>query len=64
MIGFKKAPSLLSLETVFDTSTQVCIDGKWMPARSLGFFSIGHRIHCAWLVFTGKADALKWPGDQ
>jgi hypothetical protein len=37
-------------------------DGKWVPARSLGYPSILMRFKCAWLVWTGKADALIWPG--
>lgn len=37
-------------------------DGRWVPARSLGYMSFGHRIKAAWLVFTGRADALTWPG--
>lgn len=40
------------------------INGKWVPARPLGFATIGARIHCAWLVFTGRADALIWPEGQ
>jgi len=23
-----------------------------------------HRLHCAWLVFTGRADVLEWEGNQ
>lgn len=32
------------------------------PARPLGFqgLFLRQRLRCAWLVFTGKADALKW----
>ena len=37
-------------------------DGRWVPARPLGFCSIGNRIRCAWAVFTGRADAVEWPG--
>lgn len=38
--------------------------GKYFPARSHGYASLRHRIRCAWLVFTGKADALVWPDNQ
>lgn len=37
-------------------------DGRWAPSRPLppgGFFM---RIYCAWIVLTGRADALVWPG--
>lgn len=37
-------------------------DGRWVPARPLGFCSLGNRIRCAWIVFTGRADAVEWPG--
>lgn len=37
-------------------------DGRWVPARSLSFGSPWYRIRATWLVFTGKADALTWPG--
>lgn len=37
-------------------------DGRWVPARPLPFYSLTQRWKAAWLVFTGKADALTWPG--
>jgi hypothetical protein len=37
-------------------------DGRWVPARALPFYSLFGRWHAAWLVFTGRADALLWPG--
>ena len=61
-----KAPNVWKLRDLLN-SIQSCsaeIDGKWIPARPIGFFSIGHRIRAALAVFTGKADALIWPGDQ
>lgn len=40
-------------------------DGKnWYPARSEGYPSILQRFRCAWMVFTGRADALIWPGQE
>jgi len=36
------------------------IDGKWVLARPVGDTGLLWRFKCAWLVFTGKADALKW----
>jgi hypothetical protein len=35
-------------------------DGRWVPARSMGFQSFGSRLRATWLVFTGRADALLW----
>lgn len=40
------------------------IGGEWVPARPLGYPSIWRRIQLAWMVFTGKADALIWPEGQ
>ena len=40
-------------------------DGEnWVPSRAVGFASPWYRIKAAWLVFTGKADALVWPQGQ
>lgn len=41
-------------------------DGRWVALRPLGWqgISLRHRIRCAWLVFTGRADVLRWEGDQ
>ena len=42
------------------------IEGEWVPARPINYKveSIWERIHNAWLVFRGKADAVKWPKGQ
>lgn len=34
----------------------------WVPARPLGLASVWHRIRATWMVWTGRADALTWPG--
>lgn len=34
----------------------------WEPARPEPYYSIFERWKAAWLVFTGKADALRWVG--
>lgn len=40
------------------------IGGKWVPARPLGYPSLRQRLKAAWMVFTGRADAVVWPGGQ
>jgi hypothetical protein len=40
------------------------INGKWVPNRPEGFASGWYRWKAAWLVFTGRADALIWPEGQ
>jgi hypothetical protein len=64
-----KYPNLLSAEAMIaaieDDTYTICYDGnKWHHARPLGYQSLWSRIYCAWLVFTGKADAVIWPGNQ
>lgn len=68
----RKAPQLWKLEDLpgmrpmaVAVPTFVEVEkGKWMPARPLGHYSLCNRLQLAWLVFTGKADALAWPGGQ
>lgn len=36
----------------------------YVPARGEGFASLEQRVRAAWLVFTGKADAVTWPEDD
>lgn len=37
------------------------INDSWVPIRTLGRTDLPHRLKAAWLVFTGKADAVVWP---
>lgn len=55
-----KNPSLHRVQDVIDNSTEVEIESKWYPARGIGLYSIFNRFRYAWMVFTGKADALIW----
>ena len=36
-------------------------NGRYVPARPEPFYSLTQRWRAAWLVFTGRADALIWP---
>lgn len=36
----------------------------WQPARPFGLYSLKSRLRLAWAVFTGRADALFWPGQM
>jgi hypothetical protein len=66
----KKAPSIWNLRALLknggmpDGTTIAQIDGEWVPARPLGYYSLKHRLRCAWLVFTGKGDVVLWPKGQ
>lgn len=64
----KNAPNLWSLKSLMkacDDSIQVGLpDGSYVPARPFGFYGLSNRLSLAWMVFTGKADAFVWPGDQ
>lgn len=37
---------------------------NWYPARPEGDTRLRARFWCAWLVVTGKADAVRWPAGQ
>ena len=61
----KKWPNILDVQTVIENakSTQAGLpDGRWVPARPMPYCSLSERFRAAWMVFTGKADALTWPG--
>lgn len=61
----RKAPTIYNLAALMNANQdQANINGKWVPARPVGFFSIGNRLRCAWLVFTGKCDLVRWPEGQ
>ena len=50
------------LTKLIATGPQVQIKGGgYQPARPYGLFSLRSRLRLAWLVFTGEADALRWP---
>lgn len=65
-----KYPNVVSLESVQFTQdreravTMIRHAGGYIPARPMGYASFKQRFKCAWMVFTGKADALVWPGGQ
>ena len=62
-----KSPNAWQVSRLLQWCSQcsTCIDGRYMPARPIGG-GIGPfwRMRQAWAVFTGKADALYWPGGQ
>jgi hypothetical protein len=64
----KPAPIIYSLGDIRTSCAEntVCIDGKWVPMRPVGFCGlvIVMRLKTAWRVFTGELDAIKWPGWQ
>lgn len=39
-------------------------ESGWILARPLGMTGFIYRLRCAWLVFTGQCDVLKWKGGQ
>jgi hypothetical protein len=63
----KRAPTkwaLLSLLAHCQRGPQRGLGGMWVPARPEGYFSLFSRARLAWLVFSGRADALTWPEDD
>lgn len=60
-------PTIYTPEAVVQSAAQGSCglpDGRWVAARSLGWGGVclRHRLRCAWLVFTGRADVLQWQG--
>ena len=58
----ENAPNLFNLKELmkaFETSIE--INGKWVPARPCGLYSLKNRIVLAFGIFVGKYDAVKWP---
>lgn len=56
--------SILTPRALSDWRTEALINGEWVAARPLGDDSILWRIRCAWKVFKGEYDCLKWPEGQ
>lgn len=59
-----KLKDILDHATNTDGAVSVCVRGRLVPARPMGWPSIKSRFKAAWLVFTGKADAVTWPEDD
>lgn len=64
-----KNPTIYKLEQVaklaIEANPSASNDGKnWVPARPIGYASWRKRVNAAWLVFTGRADAVLWPQEQ
>lgn len=58
-------PSLWRLTDLIECASSMRYREPDMPARPLGTcYTLSKRIRAAWLVFTGRADAVIWPGDQ
>lgn len=63
-----KSPGIYKLSDLHDrydpNHERVKINNGWYPARPLGMPGIRPRLRAAWLVLTGRADAVIWPGGQ
>lgn len=56
-----REPGIIHINSLAEAwNTTVLIGGRWHPARPLSYSSPWQRWKAAWLVFTGRADALKW----
>lgn len=62
-----KCPTIWRMKDLWAASREnmVSPDGKrWVPARPEYAIGIRARLRATWLVFTGRADAVVWPGGQ
>lgn len=63
----KNTPTLYtlnSLREVIVSGNNVRLGERIVPARPLGYYSLKSRIRIAWIVFTGRADAVVWPTEE
>lgn len=62
---FKHGTEITTFKTIMGfSSNKALLNGKWVPARPMGFCSFRYRIKAAWKVFIGECDALQWPEGQ
>jgi hypothetical protein len=63
-----KYPTIYKLENLAalaEGNVSSSVDGKtWVPTRPIGYPSWRTRLKAAWLVLTGRADAVVWPQGQ
>lgn len=60
-----KTPRIYTPESIIESNVSVEIQpGKWVAARAMSYpgLNLFTRFKCAWMVFTGKADVVKWIG--
>ena len=57
-----RIPALHTADAIKHWDCQAKIDGQWRLARPLPYYCWKQRWRLAWMVFTGKADAVKWIG--
>jgi hypothetical protein len=62
----KKYPIVWQLDCLikWSKSNRTSNGNNYYPVRPFGWPSLSSRVQIAWLVFTGRADAVIWPGDQ
>lgn len=59
-----RGTNVLKVEELQEWNIDVKIDNEYVPARPIGYLDFVSRLKIAWMVFTGKADALLWPKNQ
>jgi hypothetical protein len=60
-------PTIYTPESLKRTTENVSCglpDGRWVAARPAGWsgLCLRKRLRCAWMVFIGRADVLRWEG--
>lgn len=60
-----KGTNVYTLDALKDAeASTVNRNNKWVTARPSGQCGIKHRLHMAWLAFTGQCDLIRWPEGQ
>lgn len=57
-----KVPAIHTIEGLQNWACKSDAGSKWVLARPEPYYHWTMRWKAAWLVFTGKADAVKWTG--
>lgn len=62
----RRYPTLWRLTDLLDCTRRaaVAVDDTYLPARPMGLASLSNRLWCAYVVLTGRADAVMWPEDE
>ena len=55
---------ILTPERFRDVGVAIAGRRTYVPARAHRTFTLAQRMRATWLVFTGRADALIWPGQE
>jgi hypothetical protein len=64
----RHTPGVFTIQSLLSSANEVSVSlpgsNEWVPARPTVAIGFRSRCRAAWLVFTGRADAVVWPAGQ